>query len=140
MLYELNFYTNPGEIYREKFFIGLFFTREEAENTKKYYRTSVAGFHEYPCEAEIKEITVIGDGEYSEVFHFTGWNEDENGNEIDIFYSDYYVSKMQAQTLYKKTQKTIHRTEWAFNRTPIGKHYWEEGFFRYDPKTYEITK
>lgn len=133
-LYCLTFYAQSGNEYWDSFHIGLFAAREEAESVKEHYRKEIQGFKDYDCKAEITEVPVIGsenmDMEPQRVYRFQGWNVNEDLDEIDIWESDCYVSREQAQADYEKTQIKMSREEWTLNRHVIGQCDWQEGFIR----------
>lgn len=133
-LYCLTFYAQSGNEYWEGFHIGLFAAREEAESVKEHYRKEIQGFKDYDCKAEITEVPVIGsenmDMEPQRVYRFQGWNVNEDLDEIDIWESDCYVSREQAQADYEKAQIKMSREEWTLNRHVIGQCDWQEGFIR----------
>lgn len=133
-LYCLTFYAQSGNEYWESFHIGLFAAREEAESVKEHYRKEIQGFKDYDCKAEITEVPVIGsenmDMEPQRVYRFQGWNVNEDLDEINIWESDCYVSREQAQADYEKAQIKMSREEWTLNRHVIGQCDWQEGFIR----------
>ena len=123
-LYCLTFYAQSGNEYWDSFHIGLFAAREEAESVKEHYRKEIQGFKDYDCKAEITEVPVIGsenmDMEPQRVYRFQGWNVNEDLDEINIWESDCYVSREQAQADYEKAQIKMSREEWTLNRHVIG--------------------
>ena len=129
----LIFFVKSNNINRS-FHIGLFATCEEAESVKEHYRKEIQGFKDYDCKAEITEVPVIGsenmDMEPQRVYRFQGWNVNEDLDEIDIWESDCYVSREQAQADYEKAQIKMSREEWTLNRHVIGQCDWQEGFIR----------
>ena len=133
-LYCLTFYAQSGNEYWDSFHIGLFAAREEAESVKEHYRKEIQGFKDYDCKAEITEVPVIGsenmDMEPQRVYRFQGWNVNEDLDEINIWESDCYVSREQAQADYEKAQIKMSREEWTLNRYVIGQCDWQEGFIR----------
>lgn len=130
-LYDLTFYTRPNGDYREGFFIGLFAGRQEAVEVEARYRREVPGFKDYDCEAEIRDVAVIGgrDG-IREVYRYTGWNVNADFDEVDIILSDCYASREQAEADYENAKRLAPRQEWALNRYVIGRCHWKDGFVR----------
>lgn len=130
-LYCLNFYSQPNGDYREGFHIGLFWTYDEAKRIAVRYKKEVPGFKDYDCDEEITEVSIIGDEEQvSCVYRYTGWNENENFDEVDIIESDCYVDHSKAEEDYHCAQSALDRKEWALNRHVIGQCDWQEGFVR----------
>ena len=130
-LYCLTFFTSPNGNDRAGFHIGLFQTYDEAKRVAAHYQNEVPGFKDYPCDAEITQIPVIGDvADGMSVYRYVGWNEDEDDNESDILESDCYADPAQAENAYRKAQTEFPRAEWALNRHIIGKCDWQEGFAR----------
>ena len=85
MLYSLPLFNER----HEDLFIGLFPSRQEAQQTAEHYLSAVPGFRDYPCTCEITERTVVGTiGPSRKVHMIWGWDEDRDGNEADIWSSD----------------------------------------------------
>lgn len=128
-VYSLTFYhTLDG--YRQGFFIGLFRTRETAAAEEAHYRRNIRGFKDYPCEAEIKELPIIGAGEAKiwSVYCFTGWNLDEYGDEVDILESPCYADREDAGAALQQAKLATPRQEWILDCYPIGMRHWLQGF------------
>lgn len=130
-LYCLTFYTQSNGTYRDGFHIGLFRTYDEAKSVENHYRQEITGFRDYECDAEISEVPVIGDAmDVVCVYRYTGWNVNEEFDEVDIVDSDCYTDYAQAEKDYHEAQATLQREEWALNRHVIGQCDWKEGFVR----------
>lgn len=131
-LFSLMFYTQPNSTYRDGFHIGFFRTYEEAKMTELFYRKEVLGFKDYPCDAEITEVSVVGPNrnDVNCIYCYVGWNVNEDLDEIDIIESHCYTDRAQAENDYKKAQTQFSREEWALNCYMIGERHWQEGFVR----------
>ena len=129
-LYTLTFY-DVFNNYREEFFIGVFESRDEAENAAKRYLSDVPGFRDHNCGYEIKEKQVIGEADNLEtVSIICGWNSDDNMNSSDIWESDLYTDINTARTELADIQKKIDRQEWCVDTYKIGECLWQDGFVR----------
>ena len=131
-LFSLTFYTQPNGTYRDGFHIGFFRNYDEAKMVEIVYRKEVPGFKDYPCDAEITEVPIIGptNGNLDSVYRYVGWNINEDYDEIDIIESHCYTDRVQAESDYKKTQLQFPREEWALDLYRIGDRHWQEGFAR----------
>ena len=131
-LFSLMFYTQPNGTYREGFHIGFFPTYDEAKKAELFYRKEVPGFKDYPCDAEITEVPVIGaNGDTVNcVYRYVGWNENADFDEVDIIESDCYVDYATAETAFREAKKMLQRKEWAINRYIVGHCDWQAGFIR----------
>lgn len=131
-LYSLTFYASPNGVHRNSFPIGLFRTREEAEVVEARYRKEVKGFKDYPCEAEIREIPVMGNCDNSQkIYQFTGWNIDRYCEKADIGESNCFASRAQAEIALENAERETPRQMWALNCHTIGQCDWQDGFTRY---------
>lgn len=127
MLYSLSLFNER----REGFFIGLFESHEKARQTAEYYRSAVPGFRDYPCTCEIREKAVIGtNGSSPKVHMFWGWDEDEEGNEVDIWNSDCYTDYADAQRAMDAARQRLNKQAWSLDTYQIGQCHWTEGFAR----------
>lgn len=126
--YELEIQSFPNGMDLVRYGIGVFRTRQEAEDTATRYLSDVPGFRDYYCEYTIRESSLITDAK--SVCNFTGWNEDDVGNEIDIFVSPLYADPRSAERAMKKIQAELPRKEWCLNHWTVGKCDWDEGFIR----------
>lgn len=131
-LFSLTFYTQPNGEYRDGFDIGVFRTYEEAKAVEILYRKEVLGFKDYPCDAEITAVPVIGENVDAVdcVYRYEGWNVNEDFDEIDIIRSHCYTDRAQAETDYAEAQVQFPRSEWSLNRYRIDQRDWQEGFVR----------
>ena len=104
----------------------------EAKKAELFYRKEVPGFKDYPCDAEITEVPVIGaNGDTVNcVYRYVGWNENADFDEVDIIESDCYVDYAEAETAFREAQKMLQRKEWAINRYIVGQCDWRAGFIR----------
>ena len=114
-LFSLTFYTQPNGEYRDGFGIGIFRTYEEAKAVEILYRKEVLGFKDYPCDAEITAVPVIGENVDAVdcVYRYEGWNINGDFDEIDIINSHCYTDRAQADNDYKEAQVQFPRNEWA---------------------------
>lgn len=126
--YELEIQSFPNGEDCVRYGIGVFRTRQEAEDIADRYFTDIPGFKDYYCEYTIRESALIGDPK--SVFNFTGWNEDEMGNEADILVSPLYADPRSAERAMKKAQSESPRQQWCLNHWTVGECYWREGFTR----------
>ena len=131
-LFSLTFYTQPNGTCRDGFHIGFFRNYDEAKMVEIVYRKEVLGFKDYPCDAEITEVPIIGptNANFDSVYRYVGWNINEDYDEIDIIESHCYTDRAQAESDYKKTQLQFSRDEWALDLYKIGERHWQEGFVR----------
>ena len=89
MLYSL-ILTDPElsyENHSEDFFIGIFATRQKAEEIACYYLGNLPGFCDYPCTYRIEEKEVVDNSDNAmpvSVWIVQGWNVNDNFDEIDI--------------------------------------------------------
>lgn len=129
-LYTLSFYENLDGCY-DGFFIGVFTSYEAAEHTAKKYLQDVSGFKDYPCRYEIKEKKVIaGTDELENVSMIWGWNNNESLDAVDIWESDLYSDKTEAQAALMIAQKEIERQEWSIDTYQIDVCLWQKGFIK----------
>lgn len=117
--------------YTCSFQIGVFNSFKEAENTGRYYLTSIPGFSEYPCSYHIDEIILEDDHvrEPATVYQIWGYDINKNGDEVngvEEFHTDYdsAVSRLEA------LQSGLTRDEWGIDKIKIGLKNWQEGFAR----------
>ena len=122
--------------YDEAFFIGVFRTKEEAEQTAGRYLSSVPGFKDHPCVSSIAEKPVRGESiRVDRVYWVEGWNWNDQQDEVDVVESDDFAIKDDAEAALAQMKRDHPRAEWTVPGVPIGQCYWQEGFERY---TYEI--
>lgn len=126
--YELEIQSFPNGEDRVRYGIGIFRSRLEAEDTARRYLSDIPGFKDYYCEYTIRESSLIGNAKT--VCNFTGWNEDDIGNEIDIFISPLYSDPRSAERAMKKAKSESPRQDWCLNHWTVGECYWREGFTR----------
>ena len=121
------------ENYKEEFDIGIFSTYDTAYNTCNKYISEISGFKDYPCKYRILEKTVI-DCNSSEnlenVYVISGWNVNENLDEIDIIESECYASIKSAENELNSLKSNIQRDEWYIKKFKINQKLWSEGFKR----------
>ena len=123
-LYWLSFFSDTEEDF-SGFHIGIFKSREEAEEVASRYRKEVPGFKDYDCDAGILGIPVWNDDDVStEVYIYQGWNWDEQGDEIDCIISSCFVSQREAEEYFAQAQQQIPRQEWVLNCHEIGQCQW----------------
>ena len=112
MLYSLSLFNER----QEAFFIGLFKSHKKARQEAEHYLSSIPGFRDYPCTYEITEKTVIGKiGPCGKVHMIWGWDEDEGGNEADIWSSDCYADWADAQRALAVARRQLNRQEWSLD-------------------------
>lgn len=129
-LFTLTLY-DDADGYREGFFIGVFASRDAAENTAKTYLESVPGFKDHPCDYEIREKRVIGGTDsIKKVSMIQGWNRNDDMDEIDIWDGDLYADKNEAEAMLLTVQQEVSREEWCVDTYTIGECEWKEGFVR----------
>lgn len=115
----------------EGFFIGLFESTEKARQVAEHYLSALPGFRDYPCTYEMTEKLVVGTiGQSQKVHMIWGWDEDEDGNEADIWSSDCYADLADAQRARKEAQQYMNKQEWSLDTYLIGQCHWTEGFAR----------
>ena len=83
-LYELEIQSFPNGDGCERYGIGVFRTRQEAEDTARRYLQTVKGFKAYYCEYTVRETELIGDPATELVYTWFGWNLGEDDNEAEI--------------------------------------------------------
>lgn len=119
--------------YSEDFYIGLFETEQQAEDTAQHYLKNVKGFCDFPCTYRIVEKDVIGDFN-SRISDFLwtvqGWNTNENLDEVDIIESPCFLTEGQADAELPVMKKKYQRAEWTVTRWKLGALEWREGFVR----------
>ena len=129
-LYSLTLYDDLDS-HREGFFIGIFDSYDAAESTAKMYLSEVAGFNDYPCKYEIKSKSVIGGADAPEtVSMIWGWNLTDDSDEVDIWESDLYADKNDADAALDVIMQEVNRREWCINTYQIGECGWRDGFVR----------
>ena len=115
----------------EGFLIGLFESSEKARQVAEHYLSALPGFRDYPCTYEITEKLVVGTiGQSQKIHMIWGWNEDENGNETDIWSSVCYAEKQNAQQALEEARQSRNRQEWSLDTYLIDQCHWTEGFAR----------
>ena len=127
MLYSLTIYNEM----KEGFFIGLFKSYEQTRQTAHHYLSNVSGFRDYPCVYEITEKQVIGTISPSmKVYMIWGWNEDYEGNNIDIWCSDCYANRKDAEQIMEDAKHYLNKQEWSLDTYLIDECHWTDGFIR----------
>lgn len=117
--------------WQEGFFIGLFESNEKAQQVAEHYLSAVPGFRDYPCTYGITEKPVVGTSGLSGKVHMIwGWNEDKNGNVMDIWCSDCFVNEQNAQRALEESRQSMNKQEWSLDTYLIGQCHWTEGFVR----------
>ena len=116
----------------EGFDIGYFSSYDKAEKTAKRYLTEVDGFKDYNVTYRIIEKSIIGcsDSLPTVIFVISGWNENDEFDEIDVIESNCYVNKNDAEQELIEMQTIYCRKEWAIGREIIDKCSWQDGFIR----------
>ncbi len=117
--------------YDEAFFIGVFRTGEEAEQTARRYLSDVPGFRDYPCVYSIHEKPLRGEAlQDDRVYWAQGWNWNENQDEVDVVESDDFTSEAGANAALAEMKREQPRTEWLVLWAVPGQCEWREGFDR----------
>lgn len=126
-LYSLTLYNE----WQEGFFIGLFESRAQAEQTGQHYLTAVPGFRDYPCTARVTEKPVLGClGPDKTVYLIWGWDEAPDGREERIWCSDCHTSLTRVEAELEAVRQQMPRQEWSLDRYQVGQCLWTEGFVR----------
>lgn len=116
---------------QEGFFIGLFESHQQARQTAQRYLSAVPGFRDYPCTYEIAEKPVVGSASRSgKVYMIWGWNEDAEGCDTNIWYSDCYADRKEAEKALADTKQYLNRQEWSLDAYQINQCHWTDGFIR----------
>lgn len=132
-LYELEIQAyEQGEDF-ERYTIGLFRTKRDAEKTAKRYLKEVRGFRDYYCEYSIAEHELVGDAYSTHAHTYIGWNADRFGNEFDIVSGLMYADMEAAEVAMEAVKDAYDRQEWALRQWEIGKCEWADGFIRKNP-------
>lgn len=119
--------------YSEDFAIGLFETEKQAKETAHYYLKNVKGFRDFPCTYRIVKKKVCDNlNNKTPVFVWfaTGWNINENLDEIDIIESICFLTEEQADLELELMKNRYQREEWTIERWKIGELKWKDGFIR----------
>lgn len=118
--------------YSEDFAIGIFSTREKAEETAREYLKHVPGFCEYPCTYRIEEKTIVDAKEALPAFVWmcSGWNVNKNHDETDIVESDCYESEKTIQAVFEAMKQEYPRSLYTLDIFEIDRREWKEGFCR----------
>lgn len=130
LLYELEIQSFPNGDKCERYGIGIFRAREDAEDTARRYLKEVNGFKDYYCEYTIRASELIGDASVSLVHTWFGWDLDEEENEIDILSGLFYADAAEAEAAFETAKAENERQEWVLNCFEIGRCEWTEGFIR----------
>lgn len=133
LLYELEMQSFPNGDGCERYGIGIFRTREDAEETARRYLAGVKGFRDYYCEYTVREAALIGDESGGLVHTWEGWDLDEDENEIDILSGLFYTVPAEAESAMEAAKAENDRQEWVLNCWEIGRCEWTEGFIRDHP-------
>lgn len=129
-LYELELQSFPNGDGCERYGIGVFRSRGQAEETAKRYLREVRGFRDYYCEYSIRETELVGSRNTDIVHTWYGWNVDEDENEIDLLSGLFYEDAAEAEAAMEAAKAANDRQEWTLSHFRIGKCEWPEGFIR----------
>lgn len=133
-LYELEIHAfYNGEDF-ERYGIGIFRNKKDAEKAAKRYLKDVRGFRDYYCEYTITEHELVGDPLSAHAYSYFGWNSDDQGNEYDIVSGLMYADMEAAEVAMETVKDAYERQEWALRQWEIGKCEWAEGFVRESPE------
>lgn len=145
--------------YKEEFDIGIFSSREGAKRVAEHYLRNVKGFRDYKCSYRIVEKKVFGwekgDGEKDggkncggdgnggnggrekygegicdEVYVVYGWDENEEGDEVEIIESDCFAGEAAAKREMARMKEQYVRSEWSLTRYRVNEWKWTDGFVR----------
>lgn len=117
----------------DDFFIGVYETKKQAEETALFYLENVQGFSQFPCTYYIVEKEIVDNFDDimpDSVWYVEGWNCNENLDEIDIVDSPCFLTKERAESELQMMKNQYRRTEWAVSRYKIGESHWRDGFVR----------
>lgn len=116
----------------EDFGIGIFSTRQLAEDTAQDYLRNVPGFCEYPCTYRIEEKTIVdAQGELPAfVWMASGWNVNRHQDEVEIVESECFASEGAVRLAFEAMKERFCRTEWVLDCIQIDRREWQEGFCR----------
>ena len=130
-LYRLNFRTWSNGDEEHNYAIGVFSTREEAEETAQRYLREVKGFCDYACVYEILEYPLIGKRTSTDrVWTYEGWDETENVYETNILDGPFFTSRAAAREAMRAAKAENQRNRWLVLDWTIGQCEWTEGFIR----------
>ena len=132
-LYELEIQSFSNGEEMERYNIGIFRTRKDAETTARRYLSEVKGFRDYYCEYSIRESELVGNSCAESVYTYYGWNVDEDGNEYDIVDGFLYSEMEAAEAAMESVKDAYDRQEWVLESSQIGKCEFAEGFVREYP-------
>ena len=94
----------------EGFFIGLFESSEKARQVAEHYLSALPGFRDYPCTYEITEKLVVGTiGQSQKIYMIWGWDEDEEGDETDVWSSACYADLSEAQRAMGAAKRRMNK-------------------------------
>ena len=110
----------------EQFNIGVFSSREKAEEIARYYLRNICGFCEYNCGYTITEKNVNGDKKPACVYMAYGWN----GYEENIIESDCFTTEPLARRMLAELRVQYRREEWGVGCYKIDECKWQDGFVR----------
>ncbi len=119
--------------YDAAFFIGVFPSEEEAEQTARRYLAGLPGFRDHPCTYTIAERPLRGEiARDQRVYWAEGWNWNEDRDEVDVLQSeDDFSCEATAQAALTAMKEAHARAEWTVARAVLGLCYWQDGFERY---------
>ena len=95
----------------ENFSIGLFETKQQADETARYYLRNVKGFRNVPCTYRVVKKMVRGfpSGETPNlVWMIQGWNVNQALDEINVIESDCFRSRKQADHRHTYRKIILH--------------------------------
>lgn len=128
MLYVLTLTDSEGsyESYSEDFTIGIFKTKEQAEEIALYYLKNVRGFCDFPFTYRIteKNVNCLDTITPDTVWIVQGWNVNNNFDEIDIIESSCFLTEAEANFELQNMRNTYQRTEWTINCWQVGELDW----------------
>lgn len=64
------------------------------------------------------------------VYVVWGWNENQEGYDTDIWCSDCYTDREEAEKVLADTKQCLNRQEWSLDGYPINQCHWTDGFVR----------
>jgi len=143
--YKLKMIDNEAsyEDYEESFGIGLFSSMDKAEEVAKRYLSEVAGFKDYDVTYRIDEKKITGmlkEEACIVVYIVTGWNINDDLDEVDIIESDCFAHKDDAALWLDDMKQHNQRDEWYIAKHIVDKCEWTDGFVRFSDEEIEEMK
>ena len=103
----------------------------KARETADFYSAHVEGFKDYDCSYDIIEEKVIGELSGDCVYVVSGWNVNENLDEVEIIEIECFSHEAAATQYMIQLQRMQKRTNWCIGKYSMNESLWKEGFTRY---------